>query len=54
MPSDNVAAADETLREYIVTYRPIARQRLGKHTPAEANARNNMTFIARQQLSKHV
>jgi hypothetical protein len=35
----------------IVTYRPIARQRLGKHIPAEAYARNR-TSIARQQISK--
>jgi hypothetical protein len=34
-------------------YRPIARQRLGKHVPAKANARNNRTFIARQRISKH-
>jgi hypothetical protein len=26
----------------------IARQRVAKHIPAEANARNNMTSIARQ------
>jgi hypothetical protein len=32
---------------------PIARQRLGKHTPAWVNARKNRTFIARQQISKH-
>jgi hypothetical protein len=25
---------------YIVTYRPIARQRLGKHIPTGTNARN--------------
>jgi hypothetical protein len=37
----------------IVTYRPIAKQRLGKHIPAEANARNNRTSIARQRISKH-
>jgi hypothetical protein len=34
-------------------YRPIAKRRLGKHTPAGANARNNMTSIARQRISKH-
>jgi hypothetical protein len=39
--------------EYIVTYRPIARQRLGKHIPAGANTRNNRTSIARQRISKH-
>jgi hypothetical protein len=32
---------------------PIARQRLGKHIPAQANARKNGTFIARQRISKH-
>jgi hypothetical protein len=32
---------------------PIARQRLCKHIPAEANARNNRTSIARQRISKH-
>jgi hypothetical protein len=37
----------------IVTYRPIARQRLGKHIPAGANARNNMASIAIQRISKH-
>jgi hypothetical protein len=38
---------------YIMTYRSIARQRLGKHIPAGANARNNRTSIARQQCGKH-
>jgi hypothetical protein len=36
-----------------VTYRPIARQRLGKHISAGANARNIRTSIARQRISKH-
>jgi hypothetical protein len=36
-----------------VTYRPIDKQRLGKHIPAEANARHNRTSIARQRISKH-
>jgi hypothetical protein len=31
----------------------IARQRLAKHISAEANARYNKTFIARQRHSKH-
>jgi hypothetical protein len=31
----------------------IARQRLGKHIPVGANARNNKTSIARQRISKH-
>jgi hypothetical protein len=39
---------------YIVTYRPIARKRLGKHIPAEAYVRNNRTSIARQWISKQV
>jgi hypothetical protein len=37
----------------IVTYRPIARQRLGKHIPAQAYARNNRTSTARQWISQH-
>jgi hypothetical protein len=37
----------------IVTYRPIARQQLGKHIPAGANERNNRKSIARQRISKH-
>jgi hypothetical protein len=41
------------MKQNIVTYRPIARQRLGKHIPAGANALNNMTSIARQRISKH-
>jgi hypothetical protein len=40
------------LYQNIVTYRPIARQRLGKYIPAEACARNNRTYIARQRISK--
>jgi hypothetical protein len=32
----------------IITSTIIARQRVGKHVPAEANARNNGTSIARQ------
>jgi hypothetical protein len=34
-------------------YRPIARQRLGKHIPAGANARKNSMSIARKRISKH-
>jgi hypothetical protein len=41
------------LRVDIVTCIPIARQRLGKHIPAEANARYNRTSIGRQRISKH-
>jgi hypothetical protein len=35
-----------------VTYRPIARQRLGKLIAAEAYACNSRTSIARQRISK--
>jgi hypothetical protein len=38
--------------ETTVTYRPIARQRVDKRITAEAYARNNRTFIARQRISK--
>jgi hypothetical protein len=38
---------------YSVTCRPIARQRIDKHIPTEANARNNRPSIARQRRSKH-
>jgi hypothetical protein len=44
--------ADKCLNN-TVTYRLIARQRLGKHIPAGANARNDRTSIARQRISKH-
>jgi hypothetical protein len=37
----------------IVTYRPIARQRLGKHIPAGSNGPNIRTSIVRQRISKH-
>jgi hypothetical protein len=37
----------------IVTCTPIARQRVGKHVPAEANERNDRTCIARQQSCNH-
>jgi hypothetical protein len=37
----------------IMTCIPIARQRLGKHSPAETNARNNRTSITRERISKH-
>jgi hypothetical protein len=36
-----------------VTCIPITWQRLGKYIPAEANARNNATYIVRQKISKH-
>jgi hypothetical protein len=35
-----------------VTYRPIARQRLGKHIPVQAYARNR-TSITMQRTSQH-
>jgi hypothetical protein len=38
----------------IVMYRPIARQRLDKHIPAEAYARKNRRSIGRQRFSKQV
>jgi hypothetical protein len=38
---------------HTVTHRSNARQRLGKHIPARANALNNRTSIARQRISKH-
>jgi hypothetical protein len=37
----------------IATCIPIARQRLGKHITAEANALNNRSSIAKQRISKH-
>jgi hypothetical protein len=38
---------------HIVMDISIARQRLGKHMPAGAKARNNITSIAKQRISKH-
>jgi hypothetical protein len=37
----------------IVTCKPIARQQLDKHNPAQANTLNNKTPIARQRINKH-
>jgi hypothetical protein len=37
----------------IVTWTPIARKRPDKHIPAEANARDNRTCIAKQRGCKH-
>jgi hypothetical protein len=37
----------------IVTCRPIARQRLGKHISAQANSRNDRMSVTRQRMSKH-
>jgi hypothetical protein len=41
--------------DHTVTYRPIARQRLGKHIPAGANARNSRMYmyIARQRIKQY-
>jgi hypothetical protein len=39
---------------YIVTCIPIARQRTGKHIPAEANTCNSTTSVAGQWINKHV
>jgi hypothetical protein len=38
---------------HIETYGLIAKQRLGKHVPAEANQCKNKMSIARQRISKH-
>jgi hypothetical protein len=40
--------------QYILTYRPTARQRFGKHIPAGTNARKIMTSTSRQRISQHV
>jgi hypothetical protein len=37
---------------YVVCAMPIARQRIAKHIPAEANARNNRRCIDRQRRGK--
>jgi hypothetical protein len=42
-----------TTEIHAVTCIPIARQRLGKHIPSQANARNSRTSIAMQWFSKH-
>jgi hypothetical protein len=52
-PCYNFVSARRRNMKDIVTYIPIARQRLGKHSLAGANARNNRTSIARQLISKH-
>jgi hypothetical protein len=36
-----------------MTFIPIARQRLGKHIPAQAYVRNSRTSIARQMTNRH-
>jgi hypothetical protein len=50
--SQHLHKQPEENHEYIVTYRPIARQRLGKHILAQAEGRNNWISIARQRISK--
>jgi hypothetical protein len=47
------AVNPEILLNNIVTYRPIARQRLSKQIPVGANARNSRISTARQRISKH-
>jgi hypothetical protein len=37
----------------VVRAMPFARQRVAKHIPAEVNARNNRTSIAKQRRGKH-
>jgi hypothetical protein len=37
----------------VVTYRPIAWRRIGKHIPEQAYVLNNKTSIGRQRVSKH-
>jgi hypothetical protein len=52
IPEINVFIHAEALEFLnIVTYRPISRQRHGKHNPVEAYARNSRTSIARQRIS---
>jgi hypothetical protein len=49
---ETIVRYGETSAVSIVTYRPITRQRLGKHIPAGAKARNIRTYISRQRMSK--
>jgi hypothetical protein len=42
-----------SVQQNIVTCMSIARQRLGKHSPARTNECKNRTSIARQQIIKH-
>jgi predicted NAD-dependent protein-ADP-ribosyltransferase YbiA (DUF1768 family) len=48
-----VEVTDYELFQDTVTYRPIIMQLLDKPIPAEANAGDNRTSIARQRISKH-
>jgi hypothetical protein len=48
-----LAVSSGNFRDNTVTCIPIARQRLGKHISARANARNYRTSIVRQRSSKH-
>jgi hypothetical protein len=46
--------SDKSIRSLsIITCIPVARQRLGKHIPMQANALNNGTSIAKQRRGKH-
>jgi hypothetical protein len=47
-----VYALNNIAMKHNVTYRPIARQRFGKHIPAEEYSRNSRTSIAKQWISK--
>jgi hypothetical protein len=49
----NVQSPTQDKIHDIVTCIPIARQRLGKHIPAQANTCKNRMSISRQQISKH-
>jgi hypothetical protein len=49
---DKSSFSETTPQINIVTYRPIARQRLGKHIPMEAKARNIRKSITRKRISK--
>jgi hypothetical protein len=51
-PSMQCTVSSLTLKD-IVTYRPIARQRVDKHILSVANALKNRTSVARQRSSKY-
>jgi hypothetical protein len=53
MPASNNRKGIARSVFYVVRARPIARQRVAKHIPAEANAQNSRTYIARQRRGKH-
>jgi hypothetical protein len=50
--SQSLGSKGQPFAENSVTNRPIARQRLGKHIAAGANAHNNRTPITRQRIGK--